>query len=39
VVLFPIFSHDGSLANESHAFVNRLESTGFTQLDWSDSSE
>jgi len=39
VVLFPIFSPDGSLANESHAFVNRLESTGFTQLDWSDSSE
>lgn len=39
VVLFPIFSHDRSLANVSHAFVNRLESTGFTPLDWRDSRE
>jgi hypothetical protein len=39
VVLFPIFSSDGSLSNESHAFVNRLETTGFIQVDWSDPSE
>lgn len=39
VVLFPIFSSDGSLSNESHDFVNRLETTGFIQVDWSDPSE
>lgn len=39
VVLFPIFSPDRSLANESHAFVNRLNATGFSQLDWRDSSQ
>jgi CRISPR-associated protein Cmr6 len=39
VVLFPIFSSDGRLSNESHDFVNRLETTGFIQVDWSDPSE